>query len=371
MAIGSSLGITLPSQGGNTGTWGTDLNTELDKIITAVEANVPVTAIDFSADFDIGDTVIESAKAVEFDVQSSDPSNTNAIFVDSAGEFNFTDNAGNTVQMTASGALNLAATGGLGDSGGDYGTGGITFDWDGTGHYNARYGSGTNQFSPVRMSLLKLRDGSSNELTVDVPSMSTNYTLSLPAAVPSTAGTLMQSDTSGNITFSNTGLDDITLAANQHVTVSGTGKFKHGSKDRTIPMARGLSLDNAYYNTAAGTWDSKNSGGTEFLHFDLGLAEGERLVALTVHGISGDAAGEVMEGILYSKSGTSALAQVSTTKTSGTATGADSISWSSSATGIEYTVPANTSLILQLDLPQTSGAGEVTYDSIEMTYDQP
>jgi len=229
MAIGSSLGITLPTQGGNTGTWGTDLNTELQKVIDAVEAQVPASAIDFSADFDLNGYAITSIEYTSYDQQSSVTA-LNSLYFDTAGELYCIDGSSNSIQLTASGALNNASAGGLGDSGGTYGTSGITLDWDGS-IYNAKDGSGANDYANVRMDELQLRDGSGNDLTIAAPAMFTNYTVTLPNAVAGGATTALQSDASGNCSWSNSFSTDITL--------SGSAELKHGDRILNIHASAG------------------------------------------------------------------------------------------------------------------------------------
>ncbi len=229
MSIGSSLGITLPTQGGNSGTWGTDLNAELQKIIDAVEGQVPASAIDFSADFDLNNNALTSVKAVSFELQSS-VATLNSLYWNTSGELIARDGANNAIQITSLGGLNNAGAGGLGDSGGTYGTSGITFDWDGT-RYNAKDGSGSDDYANVRMDQLQLRDGSGNDLTIAVPTMASNYTVNLPAAVASGASTILQSDASGNCSWSNTFSTDITF--------SGSAGVKHGSRTLQIHASAG------------------------------------------------------------------------------------------------------------------------------------
>tara|TARA_R110002020_G_scaffold207256_3_gene412678 strand:+ start:16481 stop:17587 length:1107 start_codon:yes stop_codon:yes gene_type:complete len=253
MPIGSSLGITLPTQGSNSGTWGTDLNTELNKVITAIEAQVPASAIDFSANFDLNGYGLVDVDHVAFEQQSS-VTTLNSAWFDTAGNFYVTDGGTNQVQITASGALNNASAGGLGDSGGTYGTSGITFDWDGT-LYNAKDGSGANDYANVRMDALQLRDGSGNDLTVAAPSMSTNYTLTLPAAVPGSTA-LVQVSAAGVASYSNTVTSLITASAgvtasvNQDFTTSGTGAYNHGTYQESYGGIAGQmvdSSDNVYF----------------------------------------------------------------------------------------------------------------------------
>ena len=300
MAIGSSLGITLPTQGGNTGTWGTDLNTELQKVIDAVEAQVPASAIDFSADFDLNGYSITSVEGVSFDQQASYAA-LNSIYFDTAGELYVRDGSNNAIQMTASGALNTASNGGVGDSGGDYGTTGIVFDWDGT-IYNAKNGSGSDAYANIRMDELQLRDGSGNDLTVAVPAMSSNYTLTLPAAVPGTSGTFLQSDTSGTISYSN--------STAQSITLTGSAEYKHAGETLIVSNSAGFGSNTTggfegwavASSTYSGYWESSAAG--DYFIYPINLNSGDRIdsILITYYGNTSLSRDFMLESFFYSTS---------------------------------------------------------------------
>jgi len=191
--------MDLPTQGGNSGTWGTDLNTELQKIIDAVEASVPSNAIDFSADLDVNSQSLFSIDHLRFD-EISAPSQVRAVYFDTNGELAIEDGAGNTVTLTSSGALNGASGGGIAGSG--YGTSGVEVAWvSGSSEYTFKTGAGANDYAAIVIDGLFLRDGSGNEIKIDAPSIASDYTLTLGAALPGSNNSVMLVDTSGNITY--------------------------------------------------------------------------------------------------------------------------------------------------------------------------
>ena len=337
MPIGTSLGITLPTQGGNTGTWGTDLNTEIGKIVTAVEAQVPVTAIDISADFDFNEFAATDVAHVSYR-QGTAPTELNTTYVDSTGNLFFRDGANNAVQLTLSGNLNNASAGGLGDSGGDYGTNGISFDWDGT-RYKALDGAGAQDYANVRMQSLELRDGSSNTLTVDVPSLSSDYNLTLPSAVPGSAA-FVQSDTSGNLSFSNnlTG----TLAITGDITA--TGEVKHGTQSITLHALSGRGNDSTNTDwTYSNLFDdlTATSASTEYF-IPVDIPAGRRITQVDVEFFG--ASSGTKTASLKSKTivGTAAATVASGSNTS-TSSGIATLS----ITGINYTITSGDAMLLE------------------------
>jgi hypothetical protein len=355
MPIGSSLGITLPTQGGNSGTWGTDLNTELQKVIDAVEAQVPASAIDFSADFDMNDYGLTSVRTVACTQQSS-VTELNAMYFDTNGDFYIRDGLNNAVQITNAGVLNNASAGGLGDSGGDYGTSGITFDWDGT-NYNAKSASGDN-YAPIRMSSALLRDNSTNTLTLATPSLSSDYTITFPSAVPGSSGTFLQSDTSGTITFSNsTGVD---------ITLTGSAEVKHGSRTLTVPAAAGIGYNSAgsavvnhsVSSVYSGFWESDTAA--DLFLLPIPLKVGDRLTSVVVW-FTGSST-DTKTARLKSNDGTGTVSDEETNTS--TTSGDGSITLTVSP---QLTIAAGESYTVVFE----AGATGDQVHSIDVTYDRP
>lgn len=358
MAIGSSLGITLPTQGGNTGTWGTDLNTELQKVIDAVEAQVPASAIDFSADFDLNGFGITSVEGVAFDQQSS-YSGLNSIYFDTAGELYVRDGSNQTIQMTSGGSVNTASNGGVGDTGGDYGTNGIVFDWDGT-IYNAKNGSSPYAYANVRMDELQLRDGSGNDLTIAVPAMSTNYTLTLPSAVPAANATILQATTAGTVSFSN--------SFAQNITLTGSAEVKHGSRTRVISALTGIGYDSTFASVVnhdpSGVnntfWEADAAGDVFFLPINLDV--GERITSIRCLLYGGNTSAKSV--YLHAVNGTA-----------GTGVESETAATAASSGNVEVTMTVSPQLTMAADTSyhfkfEAEAANDRVY-AIEVTYDRP
>jgi len=221
MAIGSSLGIILPTQGGNSGTWGSDLNAEITKIVDAIEAQVPVGAVDFSTNVLLGDVSIKEASAVSF-LQKNNITANNSVYFSATGELMVVDGASNQVQLTANGVLNSASLAGLGNSGLTYGSNGVIFDWDGFA-YNAKNGSGSDAYAPIRVGEVRIHDGSTNDLTLKVDPMGSNHSVTLPGALPANKS-LVSIDATGALDYNNTVANDIAFSSN--ISVAGTSTLQ-------------------------------------------------------------------------------------------------------------------------------------------------
>lgn len=359
MSIGSSLGITLPTQG-STLTWGSALNTELNKIITAVEGQVPASAIDFSANFDVNGYSFTSIKSLEFDAQATSPTAILSAFFNASGEFTVRDGANNEVVLTSAGGLNNASAGGLGDSGGTYGTSGITFDWDNT-RYNAKNGSGSDDYADIRLKNVILRDGSSNDITLAAPSLAGNYTFTFPATVPGTTGLFLQGATSGVTSFSNSTAVDITL--------TGTAEIKHGSRTKVISSAGGIGYNSAFsslvaHDPSATTniyWEADAAGDEFFLPIDLEIGDRITSIACYVRNAAGAVAREVFFQTTTSTGGGT------TNETASSAATANSNETVTMTVSPQITLAAGSSHVFRF----IAGAADDRVYHIEVTYDRP
>jgi len=345
MAIGSDLGITLPTQGGNTGTWGTDLNTALQSIIDAVEGQVPSSALDFSADFELNDYGLIEVRAVAFSQQTA-VTDLNSLYFKTDGDLYARDGANNEIQVSSAGSLNIASGGGLGDSGGNYGTGGITFDWDGT-IYNALDGSGTDDYTAVRMSELQLQDGSSNQLTLTVPSLSADYTVTFPNAVPA-ALSLLQIDAAGALFYSNTVTDDITLSSGASIL--------HGDRNLQLSACSGISdaPGGVWYGNGSGLITAGNASTNWYI--PIPLPAGKRIKSIDIMGSGGDGSAKVFT--LYYRT---VLLASSIGSKSVTTTG----TFTQTLTMTAHTIASNEAILLKCDFAHASD----TLSLISVVYD--
>lgn len=280
-----NMSIVLPTRGpSGAGVW----DDAIDADLSLVDAHdhspgkgtlVPTSGIGINADLSFSSLYAPTnLHRVQFASVTALASGANnqSIFVSSAdNELYWRSHAGNNVKMTVGSALNVSAfSGGIA---GDYVSVAATeaFDdankrytfKDGAGNW-ARLASGESRIYPT---------GGTGAFYVGQAApggIAASYTMTWPAALPASTS-LVQVDNTGAITASNatiggtpnftgavtmastfqvtgaltalstlgaTGLitatAGMTAAANQSVTLSGTGKYKHGIKTRMIGFSR-------------------------------------------------------------------------------------------------------------------------------------
>lgn len=359
MAIGSSLGITLPTQGSTT-TWGTALNTELQKIIDAVEASVPASAITFSADFDLNNYALTSIAHTSYDEQSSAPTELRSLYFNSSGELICIDGSNNSVAITSGGGLSGA---GGSITGAGYDGSEVRLNWDNT-YFNFYSGSGSDDFADVRMNTLLLRDGSGNAVTLDCPSLSSDYTVTFANAVPGSTAAV-QISAAGQLSYSNTFSElitasaGVTCAANQDITLSGTGKYNHGEYELVLNTCAGTANSpSSSYNGTYGYWEIYQ--GTS-LFMPVPLPVGKRIKSIYAKTNSADTGTKTLA--LWSKSTASASAPTVIATTTGTTSGLETLTLS----GLSTTIATAISYVIQF-VSSSTDSNEITLVSI--TYDE-
>lgn len=304
---------TIPTVSVTAGpTYATQINAAISELRATVDAKVTPAGMDINANLSFLSGGTYSAAIdlgrVNFQNRASTiaaASNPVALFA-ANGELYYNDNSSRQIQVTNAGALNLSATGGITGSG--YGSAGVEVNWNTANtEYRFKSGSGADDFAHIKANDLLLNDGSGNFIRFASPAIASDYTVTWPTAVPaSTLPVLMASDgtlsasgtlanlvtftTSGNGTvggtLTSTGLitatAGVTAAANQHVTVSGTGRFKHGSMERIIPGPAAISADwtISYAVNATGASWLYGSGGA--ILFPLDFAIGTRITQIDV-----------------------------------------------------------------------------------------
>jgi hypothetical protein len=319
---GTPLGLTLPTIDGvaKESAAAPLINTALSAIIARLEGKVGAADLDINADVSFkSGAVYSGAKDLHraaFQSQTSAitaVSNPNTVYVLS-GNLHYIDGSGNLVQITSGGQVNVSTTGGI--TGAGYGTSGVEFNWDSVNvRFSAKSGAGANDFADLQCSDLLLRDGSSNQIRVQSPSLAGDYTFTLPTALPG-AQALMHIDNTGQITASNS------LATNAHLTLVGTGEVKHGNRQLNISAAAALpEMTNTpnvggNFNDNTGVWASTALGG---LIFPLPLLVGDRVLQVEVMydgvGSAGTRTVELLLNISGSGSGTSVVTSATSTST--------------------------------------------------------
>lgn len=193
--------FTLCTLGADFNTWGIYTNQNwntADTNLYGINNLVPTAGININAALSFNSFSLTNAKTVVFTGQANPPSNLQSVWFDSPnGNFWIEDGAGNQIQVTLNGALNIASAGGFN---GDYTAPGSTanaqyYPLSGFGFFA---NSTTIPASITGASIYIGQVGASNPNYIQLASpnsLAGAYTLILPTALP--AATQLVSLTSG------------------------------------------------------------------------------------------------------------------------------------------------------------------------------
>lgn len=241
-------GLIYPTEDGDEDVWDTILNTTVFPVIGAHDhttgkgVKVPTTGLNINADLAFGSFSITGMKALGFTpvAASGITSYSSAFFVNSSDSNNlyFRNASGTNVKLTDGSTLNVSIVGGIG---GDYSSVSALLDYDDasdTYRFRQETSASVRQYAKISTADLIIREYDAagdatvptETITIKSPdALAAGYTVTLPTAVP-VAQSMVQMSTAGVLTTSNT------LAADQSVTVSGTGDHKHGEKKWIVPF---------------------------------------------------------------------------------------------------------------------------------------
>lgn len=316
---GNPLSITLPTVGVTVGpTYATNINTALQALIDDIEAKIVPGEIDINADMSFssagtsyGATNVDRVNLFE-QAGTLGGGNINTVYAYN-DELYFQDGTGNNVALTAAGSV-AGAAGNITTTGSPaYATSDVELLWSG-GDLEYRFKSGTGDtYADLVFKNAEFRDGANTLRMAPNASMSGDYTLTWPAAV-SSAGQVVELDGVGNISFVDTlstaktftGLitasAGVTAAANQHVTVSGTGEYKHGTESMFIHASAGNIHGDGH--TFSNGELSMTVG--ENLYISIPLRAGDRIINVYAYVNGGNTGAKNV--YLYSKNGADGLA---------------------------------------------------------------
>jgi hypothetical protein len=260
------MGLALPTEDGSAGTWDTILNAALGATGDGIDGHdhttgkgvkIPSGALNINADVSWAsggsNFSLTDVKALDFaEVAAADVvALSSAIFVSSADHnLYFRNSLGVNVKIIDGSTLNVSITGGIG---GDYASISALVDYDdASDSYRFRQQISTlvRQFAKLQSADVALYEYKAagttpvpaNAVTLKSPTaLAAPYSITMPAAVPAVAHLVAMSSAGA---LSVTG--DMQMAANESLTLSGTGSYKHGTK--TISTA----LFNNLCSTAAG-----------------------------------------------------------------------------------------------------------------------
>lgn len=277
---GTPLSLTLPTINGvaTEAQAAPLINTALSAVIARLESKVGAADIDVNADVSFksgavysGITNLQRAAFRNLTASLTAATNPSTVYVLN-GDLHYIDAAGNLVQITSGGQVNVSTTGGI--TGAGYGTSGVEVNFDSVnGQYRLRDGSATDSYADAVLADVLFNDGSGNFIRMQAPAMSADYTMTLPSAVPASTSLLQMTsaglvqntrnpsvDTLAAVTGTFLGVTSlnltsgaVTVSTNGHVTVSGTGLYKRGSIARTVPACAGGTVGTPTVNSLNGS----------------------------------------------------------------------------------------------------------------------
>lgn len=281
--------LVLPTLGGSSGTWD-DLSQAIHERIdlhdhaTGKGVKVKPAGLDINADLTFaGLWAPTNLKAVQFTAQEAYTVARSLFVLSIDNELYWRNQAGVNVKVTNGTGLNMSLVGGIV---GDYSstTAAVYYEDAGKRYKMLQNGPAPDFWASVDCGDLKLyqkASGISNKVTLQSPgALAASYALSFPAALPVGEQLAMQCTSGGLLVFSNTFTKQIAAgagvlcSADQDVTISGTGQFRHGHRELSLPPFLGHFSD-ASWSVASGHYIV--STGSAIYNLGLPLHEGDRI----------------------------------------------------------------------------------------------
>lgn len=374
-----NLNLTLPTRGApGSGLWG---DTE-DNNLTLLDAHdhssgkgvrIKTAGIAIDADLSFSSLYAPTAlNRITFSSIAALSSNNKSLFVSNAdNELYWRSNAGANVKLTSGSSLNVAAfTGGIG---GDYTAVGAAVAFDDA---NDRYTFKQQGGVWARMASGEVRileTGTSETVYVGQAApaaLAASYTMTWPTANPG-ATSVAQIDSTGQWSFTNTIVNDVTLAANKSVIVSGSGLYKHGVVTVAVPVVNAGTSPFTFTTGIANANPSASlntSAGGGLLFPIAGIPTGKRIVNIRAKLVDEAAVTFSLRLAVKTMSALTAPAwanQGGATTSAGTAT-----IQLLTVSAINYTIAAFTEIAVELVTAAGGTSASKVYE-IEVDYDQP
>lgn len=284
VSTSANMSLQIPALNGDPGVFDTYLNASLALIDLhdhgpGKGVTVKSNGIGINADLTFAGYAATNLGAAAFTAQAAYTTN-NALWVSSANNDLYFRRAGTDNRLTVGGVLNISLVGGIA---GDYAAAAASLYYDDAAeaYRFLEAAPSPNSWSRVLCGDLDLYEhisGATNRVRLSSPAaLAASYALTFPAAAAGST-LLWQVTSAGAITFSNTIENDVALGTDKHVTISGTGRYKHGSLVKTVGPF------NAYINSGTWTYDLGGLRSTSLASLILGVEfqEGERVTSYTV-----------------------------------------------------------------------------------------
>lgn len=233
-----NMGLVQPTPKGDSGAWDDTINDDLETIDAhRHEAGnglrIRPAGMDINADLTFNSLYApKDLHRITFASIVALTSNNKSLFVNTSdNELYWRSNTGTNVKLTAGNALNVAAfTGGFGAG---YTSASAAADYDdSTEQYTFKQAAAGNwaRLGVGGIRLYEFGGAATTRVGLLSPAaLASSYDVTFPAALPGSTS-LVQMSSAGVLTASNV------LAANQSITVSGTGEYKHGTKTLHVPV---------------------------------------------------------------------------------------------------------------------------------------
>lgn len=371
--------LTLPTIDGSSGTWDTLLNAAFELIddhdhSTGKGVKVTPSGLNINADLTFAGFAATNVEAVAFAGVATYTDANKALFVDSDdGELYWRNATGTNVQVTSGNSLNLSLVGGIA---GDYAAASASFYYD-----DANKDYRALQSAPLpnvwaslscgNLDLYEKASGIANRVRLSSPSaLAASYALTFPAALPASTA-LVQVSSAGVMTFTNTIVEDVTLAANKSVTVSGTGAYKHGEFKLQVPALAAVPGSGWTIQTPFGVnpaaWNTPTANGDDVV-FAIPLKVGDRIksVSAAIRDTSGGAHKVDLLVYKYNPSSGANGSQVGST----TSSAGDGTRQTITVSGLTETIATGVYYHVSVQANATVFTTHEVY-GIEVTYDRP
>ncbi len=379
-----NMSLVLPTRGaGGSGQWADALDAIFAIIDTHQHASglgvaVPVSGLNINADMSFASVwAPTNLHRITFASITALAANNKSMFVSSSdNELYWRSNTGTNVKLTSGNTINTSLVGGIV---GDYTSvaAALSFD-DSLDAYlfkqNAATGWARLRSGEVRIS--ETGTGESFYVGLAAPAaLAASWTITLPLAAPgstvcaqvSSAGVMSLSNTIDAATLTGATLTTaaaVTLAAGGHVTVSGSGDYKHGDKTMMLHGWEGRA-GGPYVYATDWTYNAVNGNVKSLamvtLLFPFRLRVGDRVKSVT-YTLLGDGVADVSNADVVKFDNGTAASIGSTTNTNPGGTLAPT-----TIDVTDTTITSTMTMSLRLDIT----AANIEISSVAVTYDRP
>jgi len=367
MATLPNMGLETPTPGGDAGNWDDLINDDLE-ILDAHRheagngLRIRPAGMDINADLTFNSLYAPIAlHRITFASIVALTGNNKSLFVNTSdNELYWRSSTGTNVKLTAGNALNVAAfTGGFGAG---YTSASAAADYDdSTEQYTFKQAAAGN-WSRLGVGGIRLYEfGTSETLRVGLlapAGLASSYDITMPLAAPASTQ-IMQMSSAGVVSM---------IGTNEHVTVTGTGRFKYQDDSMIIsaPMFQSTATAGNYAAgttpvcTNSGTWTFSPGAGIPIVagfHLPIGC----RIRAIEWHFNKGGSSASLTMALRERSGGVvgniDAVVNVDSGVTEDTET----------RVGINYTIVANTPIWLEV----TAGNAAHVFLYAEVIFDRP